>query len=116
MQMFKHAVPSLNYANFEPTAAYLQTRVSTKAYLKFDPHPTCWARMTGCYLANTFRDTMHTLQLGIERDLDGAVLVDLNDMGFLGAQAADVNLKKVWVDMRKFFTSLRLVAPTGPAF
>lgn len=107
--------PNMNYQNFKDTCPRYLTYLTDKDYRDTSKRLSPWAVMEGWRLLSCFHDAMHTIFLGIGRDIVSNILADMLDCGVLGPGTLDEQLRRLSLEMHRCFKKeksfgLRLVA------
>ena len=106
------AEPLMNYQNFKPNSPRYLTYISDGTYRRTAEKLSPWVCMPGWSLRSCFYDIMHTIYLGIGRDLISNLLADFDDCGLLGCgglQQLDSRLRKFSLSMYKRFHEERFL-------
>ena len=80
-----HSPPALYYANWQPGALYMETRLDQATYEAIEVDPSPFMKIPGWTLAACFWDHLHVIWLGFARDLVGSVLVEFYTHSFVEA-------------------------------
>ena len=101
----KKADPALSYQNFKDDCPRYLTYISDRTYRQSCSKLTPWANMEGWSLRSVFFDFMHTVYLGIGKDLISNLLGDFVDSGVLGPGELDEQLRRFSLRMHEKFKS-----------
>ena len=93
----------LNYTDFRAECPRYQTCISDATYRRTASPLSPWACIEGWHLHTRFHDLMHTLYLGLCRDLVAYLLADMSDCGALGDGSLRDQLRRISLDMMKTF-------------
>lgn len=110
--------PNMNYQNFKDTCPRYLTYLTDKDYRDTSKRLSPWTVMEGWHLLSCFHDAMHTIFLGIGRDIVSNILADMLDCGVLGPGTLDEQLRRLSLEMHSCFKKeksfgLRLIAFFG---
>ena len=100
---------ALMYCDFNRDAARRLTRISNDEYGSTCREISPWSHLEGWTVRSATHDLMHTLYLGIGRDLVPSLLADWVDLKLLGAGGPETQLATLSREMRlKFKQEQRL--------
>ena len=94
---------ALSYCDFNADAARHLTRISNDEYHKTCDENSPWSCMEGWTVRSATHDLMHTLYLGIARDLVPSLLADWIDLKILGSDSCEKQLAALSREMRLAF-------------
>ena len=94
---------NLWYFDFRPTCPRYMTYISNQTYLDTADPVSPWTSMPGWSLRSVFWDWMHCCYLGIGGDVVSNLLGDMEDLGLLGGDTLENNLRAFSIEMNKEF-------------
>ena len=97
------SVRDLWYFDFRPECPRYMTYISHKTYLSSADKVSPWSAMPGWSLKNCFFDLLHTIYLGVGKDLVGNLLGDFVDCNMLVGENLEDQLRRFSMDMHKEF-------------
>lgn len=100
---------SMNYTNFRSDGLRYLTSMSHQSYVDTSATVSPWIDMEGWTVRTCTHDLMHTIYLGVGRDLVGSLLADMMDVGALDPAHGplDEQLRVLSVDMHNVFREAR---------
>lgn len=102
----KHSPKHLYYADWNPGAAYMDTRIDHATYEASEMKPSPWLRVPGWSLHSCFWDQLHVVWLGFARDLAASIIVEFYLRGFVAGPEEEgykrlTTIFRNWCRMRK---------------
>ena len=116
LQCFKNCPdPRMNYADFSPSAPYMDTIISHGEYLVQEAgRLSPWCQLPSFRFEMIWDDWMHTGPLGIGRDIAASAIIDLLEGGLLQQNlAADDQLKLLWGEFKQWCRANGFKSPPG---
>lgn len=93
----------MNYTNFKADSPRYLTYLTDEDYRNTAQRLSPWIVMEGWRLKSCFHDMMHTVYLGIGRDIVSNVLADMVDCDCLGPGDLNQQLRRLSLEMHKCF-------------
>ena len=106
----------LNYTDFRAENPRYLTYISDETYRRTAPSVSPYACIEGWHLLSCFHDIMHTLYLGLARDLAAYLLADMSDHGVLGDGSLRDQLRSISLEMMKAFRDHRKLGKMGSSY
>lgn len=106
----KNADPLMNYQDFRDDAARHMTRITHETYMA-TASVSPWCELEGFHLGTIAHDMMHTLYLGICRDIIASLVLDFSDEGVLGAGSMEKKLERFSIEMNNELKANRTALP-----
>ena len=98
---------NMNYQNFKEDCPRYMTYLTDEDYRRTATQLSPWTAMPGWHLRTCFYDMMHTVYLGVGRDLASNILADLVDCSALGPGTLEEQLRRISLEMHQRFKNER---------
>ena len=97
-------IRQLNHANYRRDARWRPHQITHQQYIENTPPESLspWLGMPGFVLSRALWDLMHTIHLGIAKDLCAQVMADLCRLGYEGDGPLAQQLRRLWIRFRLY--------------
>ena len=97
-------IRQLNHANYRRDARWRPHQITHQQYIENTPPESLspWLGMPGFVLSRALWDLMHTIHLGIAKDLCAQVMADLCRQGYEGDGPLAQQLRRLWIRFRLY--------------